>query len=174
MISGHLLYLSNGFIKCNENKCQGIAGKENSYYINSNKIEIQASSSYENLLIHCDKDKKCTLSSGGKNNIYLNGNYEEDKKYLIICNDNKCKTKTGKTETGIESGGEGDKENTINYYINSGHYDSSPLKDSLIKCDKDKCEVYDISSIVTTGGVEEVFYINKNYGKDDNLKYRIF
>ncbi len=68
-ISGHLLYLSNVFIKCNENKCEGTVGKENSYYVNSNKIEIQGSSSYENLLIHCDKDKKCTLSWGGENNV---------------------------------------------------------------------------------------------------------
>eukprot|EP00833_Pecoramyces_ruminatium_P015722 jgi/Orpsp1_1/1189754/evm.model.d7180000074191.1 len=155
---------TNRLISCTEDdKCQGVAGTAGSYYVNSGSIikkseeRKREDSAYKNSLIICPSTKTspCTPTDGGEDYVYLNGNQDVDSNYLIVCNSGTC--------ISIE----GLNADEIDYYINSGHSDSNVLKDSIISCDDSECKVLDLSKKITAT-VTELFFLNKNYGLDED------
>jgi len=156
----------NNLIQCVNGKCNVFNGSGSndkpSYFINAALI---ASSNYSNRLIKCTN--VCQTENGAENDVYINGNYNKstgDKiNNLIICSSNKCEAKANNAVNGMDD-----------YYINSGAVNTlEKLKDTLIKCTFNGCEVFENISNVINESVSEVFFINKNYNTIDHNNYLI-
>jgi len=166
----------NRLIVCSDKKCSTFkdASKIITYFVNSEA----AKTDYSDALIKCpvfDVTTPCVLATKttevDANNVYLNGNFKDSSitttpftdttNYLIICSGGKCSVVEGKTSSGET------------FYLNSGHSDRDPLKDSLIKCTNEKCAAEDLSrKIIST--LPELYYINANYGTGkDTTNYLI-
>jgi len=145
--------------------CDLKTATEGAYYINSG---ITSTTSYDNLLIDCPGSGACQLSSGGEDEVYLNGNYKDTDNTintdttnkLIICNDTSGEKKC-EGQSGIASSGN-------DYYVNSGSRDSNPLVDTLIQCSTTECKAYSLLDTVDGTNISEVFFINKNYGTSND------
>jgi len=145
--------------------CMVIESKTNSYYV-AGKIEENNNESLNNKLIYCNSEGKCKLNSDGvsKGNVYINGNQNNDGKYLIICKDKTCELDIGTTSD----------DTTFNYYYNSGHYSDNKLKDTLIECKNNNCELKDLSEILKENSINyNVFFRNNNYNSLDSENYLI-
>jgi len=136
------------------------------YYINAGEITT-------NPLIKCQLETgkstaTCSSSNAaiqaaddGEKKIYLNGNFKiedngrtDEEMRLIKCapSPEYCELALGIPEFG-----------KTDYYVNSGTILGNKLKDTLIKCTNDLCEIEDLSIDLTSG---EVFFINKNYKEE--------
>ena len=163
---------TNHLISCTDDDgCLPKPGTVNGYYVNSGYALNKASerkrtdNAYTNAMIQCasTKTSPCTPVDGGEDYVYLNGNSSVDNNYLIICNSGTCSSVEGVSSDSSK----------VDYYINSGHNNENVLKDSLISCDDSKCEALDISKKITST-VTELFYLNTNYGIDqDSVNYLI-
>ena len=180
-------------IQCDSTSCSGenrnILGSKKipTYFINYDEDHDDSTilikcSGYTNQQGTCIATSVPARDNNNNNNIFLNGNLEDETKNekgekdrpLIICYEideayqptlnatQECETSEAKAEAvGIKS-----------YYINSGDYIEGNKKLPLIECESStKC----IGKGATISGTE-VFYINSNYGneeKQDTKNYLI-
>jgi len=149
--------------KCETSDVDATLIEKDSYFVNGN-----SSRSYTNALIKCplvdSTLKPCVIINGVKESIYMNGNQLNDNSnYLIKCGIDGswegCKVASGKSK------------NEKEYYVNAGASNEKKLVDTLIGCDNSKCSTEDITREITHG-VTELFYINNNYGKDEDGNYK--
>ena len=93
------------------------------FYPNSDPVNTEP---LKNDLIKCAVDgegeAECTITSGKKNDVYLNSNFEVSEKQLLICLE-----EDGCTEVKVES-------TSPEYYVNAGNVSTDKLDDTLIKC----------------------------------------
>ncbi|OUM64188.1 hypothetical protein PIROE2DRAFT_60823 [Piromyces sp. E2] len=113
-------------ILCSEEGCAvGVSGPKNAgteYYINSGVNEGDGGE--VNPIIKCDSDGttvtcEAAPAPGTSETFFINGNYENDKKYLLKCKSNEC-----------EGYGEAKAEGIENYI----HGAATDLTDAIIEC----------------------------------------
>ena len=151
----------NRLISCNNSgngKCEGknyTVTSGYAYYMNTGAV-VTKSSTYSDLLVRCPPSGPCTIESGSKNNIYLNGNQAVDSHHLIYCNNQECTLLEGISKNGDE------------YYVNAGASSETKLSDTLIKCSTSDCTLDTTIATKITSDVTELFYINKNFSPNND------
>ncbi|OUM66255.1 hypothetical protein PIROE2DRAFT_6600, partial [Piromyces sp. E2] len=107
-----------------------ITGSAKSYYINSDLESVKAT--LDNDIIVCTgESEKCDFVKGAHSDVYLNANFdaEDNPKQIIMCT----------TDLGCLEYATNSTSAEIVYYINAGHAEEDPLKDTLIEC-ADECQ----------------------------------
>ncbi|OUM56338.1 hypothetical protein PIROE2DRAFT_19087, partial [Piromyces sp. E2] len=117
-------------IICTSEGCETMASEADStspeYYINADPTDEDPLSGD---LIKCKKTGSkinCEVTNGKNGDVFLNSNADNDsdKKPLIVCSDEGCKTDASKATA----------DSLPVYYVNSGNVSPSNLQEALIKC----------------------------------------
>jgi len=164
----------NQLITCPAGKCGLIkneAGEIPEYYVNGDTTNTEY---LKDDLIKCVKEESkvtCTEFNAGKDDIYLNGNFESSQKQIIVCKgvDENPEDEVDEgscIETKVEVA-----EGKTKYYVNAGADKDAEdkLKDTLIQC-KDStapCTVLDTvedSDIYIDANTEQLIYCSKEKG----------